>query len=808
MVALTWWIITGSLALYFRPELLLSMGAWLQQASVVVITVCLGAVAGCVAMVFWIAGKRAAIKASLVPSQLRGMTSTIGPVPVLYDPPRASDHDPSLKGIPDVPDGFIAGWMDRHKAEHPLHVALVRRLLRIYEANRDLPATHVVGGHGGRSLLEHSLLCAYLMAVDLAKDYSYNGTVYLPGKHKIKIELANPNYRFDATDPVILIIGLAHDIGKIESFTFRESDGRRVPDGMLPQHDMIGSRMLARMPEFWALPWKDIQAILAAVAHYHRPMDLPMAPDHRALDDRSIALMELLIKADRQAGAIENHGRKLTPEEEARAMTAEDTGESIDATRLYEEFCELLLEDGRVDGPSDRSSIGTYATVKGANTPLLVLHEETVRAALSARLRVDQNIKDGAGRYQLTTLLLEEIAARESLRTSHKIEGIDGVDAGVLRHYKPVNALWRASFFVHGNSGRQAKHIMDWPAAILLTPDCVPALRGRLSTNKHWIVFITDGLNKKRYAQANAWSPGQGTGSSEPAAAEKGEDDGDAPSQHVSTASNAEATREVVNDGESRLPKLAGVEGASIKSITKGERQGSATSPESESEVSPPTTPSDSAQAADQADSPTEAVHPETSSPPPWDEPEQPSSTAGGQTLPSQQSPLPLTAGEIDAAEAADLQTFGITTTDDVFPAASKAGPQRRKGKNRDVGLGASIEEMEQALAATRSKKPRKAADEVLLPTTSQELLLMLMQCKQELVRRSWGASIAALPDGGYLLPSSGLEAVYSSIPPDKLEAAVAACARGDPKAFYFEADGDSYVVGVFGHRGAPAAAC
>lgn len=799
MVALTWWIITGTLAFYYRPELLLSMGAWLQQASVVVITVIIGAIAGCFAMVFWIAGKRAAIKASLVPSQLRGMTSTIGPVPVLYDPPRAADHDPSLKDVPDVPDGFVAGWMDRHEAEHPLHVALVRTLLRIYEANRDLPATHVVGGHGGRSLLEHSLLCSYLMAEDLAKDYSYNGTVYLPGKHKIKIELANPNYRFDPTDPVILIIGLAHDIGKIESFTFREVDGRRVPDGMLPQHDMIGSRMLARMPEFWALPWKDIQAILAAVAHYHRPMDLPMAPDHRALDDRSIALMELLIKADRQAGAIENHGRKLTPEEEARAMTAEDTGESIDATRLYEEFCELLLEDGRVDGASDRSSIGTYATVKGANTPLLVLHEETVRAALSARLRVDQNIKDGAGRYQLTNLLLEEIAARESLRTSHKIEGIDGVDAGVLRHYKPVNALWRASFFVHGSSGRQAKHIMDWPAAILLTPDCVPALRGRLSTNKHWIVFITDGLNKRRYAQANAWSPGQGTGSSELAAAEIA-DEGEAPSTQASIASSADVAREVVNDGESRLPKLAGVEGASIKSIAKSSAQATAASQGAETPKSTP--PSDSAIVEEQVASPAEPAPPEPT--PPWEMPEPPGTTAS-EKGPPVETPLALTAGEIDAAEAADLASFGITTTDDIFPTTSK--PQRRKGRNRDVGLGASIEEMEQALSATQRKKPRKDGDEVLLPTTSQELLLMLMQCKQELVRRSWGASIAALPDGGYLLPSSGLEAVYSSIPADKLEAAVAACARGDPKAFYFEAEGDSYVVGVFGHRGAPAAA-
>ena len=119
----------------------------------------------------------------------------------------------------------------------------------------------VKGGHGGRSLLEHSLLVAFQMQ-NLAMKWTYTGLRDRSGK-RVSLKLRDDNYKFDPMDPIVLIVGLAHDIGKIEAYLYDDT-GEIV--GSHHEHDLTGARMIARMPEMWDLPEADRQAMLLAYA--------------------------------------------------------------------------------------------------------------------------------------------------------------------------------------------------------------------------------------------------------------------------------------------------------------------------------------------------------------------------------------------------------------------------------------------------------------------------------------------------------------------------------------------------------------
>jgi hypothetical protein len=450
-----WWVVLGALNVFHGDTELIPA---LEASVNVVIMWIIGGVLGSIGAVTWVVLERQARKEGLVADKVRGLACSIGPVPLNAVAPGRAAKLPSFIGLPDVPADFFPDWIARYKEPHPAHVRLVEAMLQVYEQSKHLPATHVVGGHGGRTLLQHSLLVSYQMQ-NLAYKWSYTGLRDRTGK-KVLLKLRDGSYEFDPSDPLVLIVGLAHDIGKIEAFIFE--NGKIV--GSHHEHDLTGARMMARLPEMWEIPDADRVALLLAIAHYHHPMELPLSPDRRAIDDRTIAVMELLIKADFVASAIERKG--VTPSEQDYNQEMDEREKSeITDENLWIAFTEILNETGRINSADLNYNVGTICQIAGQNAMRLVLHEPSIRGALMRRLGIMNAEQMGDGRYPLTIRLLKLIDEHALL-----IKNIKDLN------YPAESALWSVSFFGRKKTRgtNEAARLTGWPAAIVMLPSVTP----------------------------------------------------------------------------------------------------------------------------------------------------------------------------------------------------------------------------------------------------------------------------------------------------------------------------------------------
>jgi hypothetical protein len=371
-----WWLLLGAVAVYHFN---FNIAFALHSSVSVMVLWAIGALSGPIAVITWLILERGTKQKLLMSDSVRGLVSSIGEVPNNAREPVRSVNLPVFEGIPNVASSFYPLWMEHYSKTHPQHVALLKAMLQIYEHNKAMPATHVRGGHGGRTLLQHSLLVAYQMQ-NIAMKWEYTGLRDKSGK-KVLVKLRNEGYKFDPLDPLVVLTGLAHDIGKIEAFIY---DGAELV-GSRHEHDLTGARMLARLPEMWDIPDTDRQAILLAIAHYHHPMELPLAPDRHAIDDRTIALMELLIKADFTASAIERHNQVPTESDYDKEMDQRQEREITDDV-IWESLIALIEETGRINSPDRNYNVGTVCQVKGQNSTRLVLHETSLRGAITQRL--------------------------------------------------------------------------------------------------------------------------------------------------------------------------------------------------------------------------------------------------------------------------------------------------------------------------------------------------------------------------------------------------------------------------------------
>lgn len=463
VVVLTWWAILTTGALAQADGYTPLFEATFQTLAVVFI----GCLAGVLAVTLWIEIDRRERRSALAQHDMRGLLSSIGPVPMLLQAPAEAPTLPRFQA-PDVPDDFYVRWLHHFDRTHPRHTALMRRMMRIMQQHRHLPASPVPGGHGDRTLLQHSLLCGYLMH-DLARDFRYEGA-RSKNTAKLVLPLVDPNYKFDAADPLCVIIGIAHDLGKIESYRYDES-GRVVDIG--DEHDLTGARMVARLEECWDLPDKDRFAMMMALAHYHHPQELPLSPDRKAIDDRTIALMELLMLADIQASAIENSGRRMTSDELAQRSADADNTQQLDAQEIYRVFVDLMHQTERINSRESDRCIAWYAQVRGSNRPLFVINEGNMAAAIASVLDIDGTPELPDRRRVLTVALLGELARKGALISKAKIGN------GQIAAYNPQSALWKARFNQRHADGQQSYHF--GPVVVfLIDPATLPDSVGKV----------------------------------------------------------------------------------------------------------------------------------------------------------------------------------------------------------------------------------------------------------------------------------------------------------------------------------------
>jgi len=226
-------------------------------------------------------------------------------------------------------------WWTPVSQRAPLYADAIRAVLRIMNTCPRFPASPVPGGHGGRTLIEHSIGVAEQILRE-ANHWVYSGQVDKQGNVRVPLQSGRP-HRFQLADaPLLVLTGLAHDIGKLvcwEVIPDAEEQKRRQAGGgerlmrwlkrmlgqtgqtrgrspplhvteVLRMHDTEGARLLRRVPEIMALPVAERGAMLTAIGYYHHPMALPLAP---WVTDKVRSLTELLIKADVETGKREGH---------------------------------------------------------------------------------------------------------------------------------------------------------------------------------------------------------------------------------------------------------------------------------------------------------------------------------------------------------------------------------------------------------------------------------------------------------------------------------------------------------------------
>ena len=300
IVVAFWWLLLTSLSLGDLSNFTsANLSASVSKLAVVLLAIVLG-VAYPVA---YLIRRRKYRLEKLSGTASRGLAITIGPTPKGLLPPKR------LPGSEFVPDeGHPLGeWLAHVRQARPDIHAVFEAVTEVYAAHMELPAAPVKYGHGGRSLFEHTCVVVDMM-MEKAQAFAFDGSYSKSGKKTTA--LLDPQFLFDRADPMIPLIAYAHDIGKVDAY---KMDQKGHVSEVLPDHDRPGRLLLARLPEVWDLPKEDREVLFNAVGYYHHPQALP-----RHVDDRSRALMELLLEADLAAGEWEgknplHKGAPVTP---------------------------------------------------------------------------------------------------------------------------------------------------------------------------------------------------------------------------------------------------------------------------------------------------------------------------------------------------------------------------------------------------------------------------------------------------------------------------------------------------------------
>ena len=406
---------------------------------------CVGILTGFFYIAFEVHAFRSAQRKGTEKGNRRGLFSSLGPPPLLKTAPaQAKDIPSKLPYPPDINDRFLDQWLAKYETTHPAHANLMKALLRVYAFDLSLPATHIEGGHGGRTLMTHSLLVCGLM-LRLAETWGYSG---LRGKSgRLVLPLRDPGYVFTPNDPMVGITALAHDIGKIECY-LKDAKGRVIDSKF--EHDQVGGRMLGRMDEVWALPDADRSLLTSVVSFYHRPQDLPLANGGLACDDRTIAMMELLIRADATASRLENG------QTEKEAANCDQEAPEQEKDSMWGAFCELMMQSGRINGPSASFRLGQKNSSE-TGSALVYLHETSLRKALAKQMGIDEGPQLGDRSYMLTRSLLKVLQEHGVLYQHHN-----------EATFSDSRALFKVEF--HNKKGEP---LATWPATIIIEPGLV-----------------------------------------------------------------------------------------------------------------------------------------------------------------------------------------------------------------------------------------------------------------------------------------------------------------------------------------------
>lgn len=255
-------------------------------------------------------------------SELRGLRTSLGEIP---SPP----HSWEDVGAQELARFHAAlhkrAWWPLVSREFPAHALALDAVAAAMASKPSLPASPVPGGHGGRTLFEHSLAVADAI-MSMARNWRYTGQRDRRGRLRVKLRDTKGSFHaFRREDLGLLALaGFAHDFGKLVCYKpTGEKQGRTdLVREIAPNHDTEGAIALRSIPEIMALPYPDRRALLLAVGYYHHAGSIHNGD---GITDRMRSLTELLIAADVATGKAEGGA---TPDSygDSYADDAEDYG--------------------------------------------------------------------------------------------------------------------------------------------------------------------------------------------------------------------------------------------------------------------------------------------------------------------------------------------------------------------------------------------------------------------------------------------------------------------------------------------------
>lgn len=455
IVVIFWFIVLFFIAGQF------SLGLLAQHLSYALMVVITGVAMGVGTWGVIDFSKRLSTKENLSSHTLRGAKTTIGPIIVPSRPP--SKTAGKVNALTDK------SWWSHYEKKYPAHAKAMKAILEVMLVSPKLPASPVPGGHGGLTLIQHSL--NVIDSINrMTKDWRYRGHKNKSGSISFPlIDSSKIEHRFDVDDPILPLVAFAHDIGKTICYRL-ESDGK--VSEVRKNHDIEGAKLMRAIPEVAKLPWRDRMPLLIACEYYHHIGTLPQST---WIDDRARSLIELLIAADvdagkREGGIIDSYDNSVEGIDEslpvidrqsggifaevdaegvdgmseAGALTdTENTGLNGDA--LISITHSLLLEPGRINGTKAETRIAWK------NDGWLYINEARLRSAVAARFQDDSYmaLPSYGVMHSFTLGLMAELSAKGWLLQEH--EG---------QKFTEKRAIFNTSSDVKGNTSVANKFIL------------------------------------------------------------------------------------------------------------------------------------------------------------------------------------------------------------------------------------------------------------------------------------------------------------------------------------------------------------
>jgi len=286
-----WWGLITLAGLWYWSPKEVPVGQMMALVLASIAIPAISAVAGFLITMACLSGRKLVRSTALKTGANKGGAFVLlGNLPALPSIPRAAVSDEDLALIPK--------W-DKFQRAFPQHAAALKAVMEVMAAKRSLPASPVPGGHGGRTLMQHSAGVVHWMT-KIAPGWVYEGQKNKKGQ-VVRAPVNGP-HKFTPDDFGLLVLtAFAHDIGKVNCYDL-QPDGRVIE--VLPEHDTEGAKILRLIPEVMDLPLDDRRSLITAIAYYHHPF---MIPEAVWVTDRTRSLMELLIKADHATGRAEGH---------------------------------------------------------------------------------------------------------------------------------------------------------------------------------------------------------------------------------------------------------------------------------------------------------------------------------------------------------------------------------------------------------------------------------------------------------------------------------------------------------------------